>query len=325
MHYLITGGAGFIGSHLTERLLADGHRVTVLDDFSFGRRRNLQAVHRHASLRCEVGSVRDRKRVMSLVASADAVVHLAAVLGVERISARPLPSLLGNLEGSLAVLRAAGRHGRPLLLASTSEVYGSHADAATEAAAVRLGPTQDARWGYACAKAMDEWLALAYAAERALPVRIVRFFNVAGPRQRSQRGAVLPRFVRQALRGEALTVHGDGRQTRCFCHVRDAVEALVRLLHCDAALRQVVNLGSEFEVTIRDLAERVRVAAGAEVPITFVPRAEAPGRAADVERRVPDLGTLAALIGYVPSTPLDVIVGDVVAAMRRSLRPTGVR
>jgi UDP-glucose 4-epimerase len=179
MHYLITGGAGFIGSHLVERLLHDGECVTVLDDFSFGRRRNLAAVESHAAFRCAKGSVRDRKLVAALVAEADVVVHLAAVLGVERVSARPLPSLLGNLEGSLAVLRAAARHGRPLLLASSSEVYGPSARRVSEHAAVHLGPTRDRRWGYACAKAMDEWLALAYALERALPVRIVRFFNNA--------------------------------------------------------------------------------------------------------------------------------------------------
>ncbi|MEZ5965581.1 MAG: NAD-dependent epimerase/dehydratase family protein [Planctomycetota bacterium] len=322
MHYLITGGAGFLGSHLGERLLASGDRVTVLDDLSFGRRRNLAAVEGHAAFRCEVGSVRDRRRVDALVREADAVVHLAAVLGVERVSSRPLPSLLGNLEGSLAVLRAASRHGRPLMLASSSEVYGAAAAAACEDDAVRLGATTDPRWGYACAKAMDEWLAFAYAAERRLPVRVVRFFNVAGPRQRAERGAVVPRFVRQALRALPLTVHGDGQQTRSFCHVRDAVEALSRLLRTDAAVGQVVNVGSDAEVTILHLAETVRMLVGVDVPIAFVPRREALGRIADVARRVPDLRKLRELTGFLPSTPLAAIVGDVVAAMRRRPRVT---
>jgi len=319
MHYLITGGAGFIGSHLVERLSRDGHRVTVLDDLSFGRRRNLAGVSGRGGLQVVVGSARDRRLVTALLAEADAVVHLAAVIGVERVSARPLPALLGNLEASLAVLRAAARHGRPVLLASSSEVYGGQARGAAEDAPVRLGPTHDPRWGYACAKAMDEWLALAYAAEKALPVRIVRFFNVAGPRQRPARGAVLPRFARQALRGQPITVHGDGSQTRCFCHVRDAVEALVRLLGCERAAGQVVNVGSDAEVTILQLAERVREAAGSAAEIVFVPRDLAPGRRADVDCRVPDLEKLRSLTGYVPATPLAAVIADVIAALRAGL------
>lgn len=320
MHYLITGGAGFIGSHLADRLLRDGDRVTVFDDFSFGRRRNLAAARAHPEFACVQGSVRDRKLIAAHVARADVVVHLAAAIGVERVSARPLPSLLGNVEGSLAVLRAAARHERPVLMASSSEVYGPSARAVSEHAPVQLGPTQDARWGYAGAKAMDEWLALAYAQERALPVRIVRFFNIAGPRQRSERGAVLPRFVRQALRGEPLTVHGDGQHTRCFCHVHDAVDALARLLRCEAAAGEVVNVGSDHEVTILHLAQRVLALTQSSASIAFVPRTAARGRTADVIARVPDLTKLKNLTGVVPHTPLDAIVANVVQAMRATRR-----
>ncbi len=324
MHYLITGGAGFIGSHLADRLLAEGDRVTVLDDFSFGRRRNLAQARVHPAFACVVGSVRDAKLIERCVAEADSVVHLAATIGVERVSRRPLPALLGNLEGSLAVLRTAARRGRPVLMASSSEVYGVNASRAREDDPVHLGPTEDARWGYACAKAMDEWLAFAYAQERDLPVRIVRFFNVAGPRQRQARGAVLPRFVWQALRGLPLTVHGDGQQTRCFCHVRDAVEGLHRLLRNDAAIGEVVNIGSDAEVTILALAERVRAIVSADVPIAFIPRTQALGRRKDVQHRVPDLAKLEALAGFVPRTPLDEIVHDAVQVeqARRRAVPT---
>jgi UDP-glucose 4-epimerase len=321
MHYLITGGAGFLGSHLTDRLLADGARVTVLDDFSFGRRSNLAVARGYAGFRCVAGSAADAARVGRLVREADAVVHLAAAVGVERVSRRPLPSLLGNLAASLAVLRACSRHDRPVLLASTSEVYGVEAVAARELDAVRLGPTQDPRWGYACAKALDEWLALAHAQERGLPVRIVRFFNVAGPRQRRTRGAVLPRLAWQAVHGMPLTVHGDGRQTRSFCHVRDAIEGVVRLLHSAAAAGQVVNVGSEQEVTILRLAERVRTLAAADVPIASVPRGQVCGRAADVQRRVPDLTRLSELTGFRPATPLDVLVCDVLEEQRARRQP----
>jgi UDP-glucose 4-epimerase len=317
MHYLITGGAGFIGSHLSERLATMGARVTVLDDLSFGRRRNLHAAERHAGFRCVVGSVTDSALLRRLAADADAIVHLAAVIGVERVSRRPLPSLLGNLAGTLGVLRVAARRQLPVLLASSSEVYGQRAECAREDDAVCLGPTQDARWGYAGAKAMEEWLAFAYAQGRDLPVRIVRFFNVAGPRQRQARGAVIPRLVWQAVHGRPLRVHGDGQQTRCFCHVSDAVECLVRLLWTERARGEVVNVGSTQEVSILQLAERVRTLAGVDVPITFLPRAQAHGRGADVQRRLPDLGKLRALVEYEPSTPLDTIVRDVLRTHQR--------
>jgi UDP-glucose 4-epimerase len=319
MHYLITGGAGCIGSHLTERLLTAGARVTVLDDLSFGRRGNLAAVAGHPHFRFVRGSAASPRVVRPLVASVDSVVHLAATVGVTRVSEHALPSLLGNLGAGLTVLDAAARASRPVLLASSSEVYGMEARGARETDPVVLGPTQDPRWGYAAAKALDEWLALAHARERGLEVRIVRFFNVTGPRQRADGGSVLPRFVRQALRGKPLTVHGNGQQTRCFCHVRDAVRAVHELLLEPRARGEVVNIGSDREVSILALAQRVLAATGARAELALIPALEAEGRANDVRARVPDLTRLRDLIDFVPQFDLDHIIADVVNEQRARL------
>lgn len=319
MHYLITGGAGFLGSHLTERLLSSGAQVTVLDDLSFGRRSNLAAVAGHRAFRLVVGSASKPRVVRPLVAAVDRVVHLAATVGVTRVTTRALPSLLGNLGSGLTVLDAAARAGKPVLLASSSEVYGPMARDAVETDPVVLGPTQDPRWGYAAAKALDEWLAFAHARERGLEVRIVRFFNVAGPRQRAAGGSVLPRLVRQALRGQPLTVHGNGQQTRCFCHVRDAVRAVHALLDNPRARGEVVNIGSDREVSILGLAELVRAAVGSPAPIVHLPMLEVEGRALDVRHRAPDLARLRDLAGFVPRTDLAAIVDDVVAEQRALL------
>ncbi len=315
MHYLITGGAGFIGSHLTERLLSEGARVTVFDDLSTGRRQNLRAVADHPALAVHVASVRSARQVRAAMGSVHAVIHLAAAVGVDLVTQRPLQALLTNVEGSLHVLRAATDRGCPVLLASSSELYGTSTDRPSrEGDPLRLGPTQEPRWGYAAAKALDEWLALAHAQERGLDVRIVRFFNVAGPRQRGRYGMVLPRFARRALLGKPLRVHGDGSQTRCFCHVRDAVEAVHRLLRAPAAAGAVVNIGSDGEISVRDLAERVSALAGTGAPIRHVA-----ARADDVRRRVPDLRRLEALTGFRPATGLDELVQDVLADQRLRL------
>lgn len=315
MHYLITGGAGFIGSHLTERLLRDGARVTVFDDMSTGRVANLAGVAGHPRLQVQVASVRSPRKVRAAVAAADAVVHFAAAVGVDLVTRRPLRALLTNVEGSLNVLRAAADRRRPILLASSSELYGTGGDRPSrEEDPVRLGPTAEPRWGYAAAKALDEWLALAHAQETGLDVRVVRFFNVAGPRQRGRYGMVLPRFARRALLSRPLRVHGDGTQTRCFCHVRDAVEAVTRLLAHPAAAGAVVNVGSDREISVRELAERVSAMAGTAAPIRHVA-----ARTDDVRRRVPDLRRLVELTGFQPSTGLDELVADALEDQRQRL------
>ena len=311
---LVTGGAGFLGSHLAERLLADGDEVLVLDDLSTGRRTNLDGI----PVELHEGTALDPATVAPLVARADLVVHLAAAVGVRLIVERPVHTIVTNVEATRVVLDAAAGRGTPVLLASTSEVYGkSDAVPFREDADVSLGPTTQARWSYGCSKALDEWMALAYARERGLPVTVARFFNVVGPRQTGRYGMVLPTFARQALRGAPITVHGDGRQTRCFCHVRDAVEAVVRLSGTEAARGEVVNVGSDEEVSILALAERVRSAAASPSELVHVPYDEAYAEDfEDMRRRVPDLRKLELLTGFRPRTPLDAAVRDVLGAVR---------
>lgn len=319
--YLVTGGAGFIGSHLVERLLADGHSVTVLDDLSTGSLANLAAVSDHPRLGVERGSVLDRERVRALVAAAERVVHLAAVVGVRRVLERPLETLETNVDGTRRVLEAAAEGGTPVLLASSSEVYGDgQGGPSSELDPLRLGPTDRARWTYAGSKALDELWATAYRADRGLPVDVVRFFNVVGPRQVDRYGMALPTFVGQALRGEPLTVHGDGRQRRSFCHVADAVEALARLLARDPAGGLLVNVGSDREIEIGALAELVRLATGTRAPVVHVAYAEAYGEHfADVRRRLPDLERLVATTGWRPAIPLERTIADVIEDRRRAL------
>jgi len=315
---LLTGGAGFIGSHLAERLAARGERVLVLDDFSTGRRSNLASLEGRPGFELFEGSALDAELVRHLAARADGILHLAAAVGVRRIVERPVETIVTNVEATHVVLEAAARRRTPVLFASTSEVYGkSVAVPFREDADVSLGPTTRSRWSYACSKALDEWLALAYRAERGVPVRIARLFNVVGPRQTGRYGMVLPRLAGQALRGEPLTVFGDGRQTRSFAHVRDAVDALVALLDEPRAEGEVVNVGSDEEVSILGLAERVRAAAGSSSEIVLVPYDEAYTEGfEDMHRRVPDLAKLEQLLGFRPRTPVDEAIRDVLAAQR---------
>ncbi|MEM7309216.1 MAG: NAD-dependent epimerase/dehydratase family protein [Planctomycetota bacterium] len=318
---LVTGGAGFLGSHLAERLLAEGVRVLALDDLSTGVRANVAALEERPDFELTVASAMDAEVVERLVGQVDGVVHLAAAVGVKRIVDRPVSTIVTNVEATRVVLEAAAERGVPVLLASTSEVYGkSDAVPFREDADVSLGATTRSRWSYACSKALDEWLALAYRRERGVPVRICRFFNVVGPRQVGRYGMVLPSFARQALRGEPLTVYGDGRQSRCFAHVHDVVDAVVRLLRCPAAEGEVVNVGSDVETTILALAERVRDAAGSSAEIMLVPYEEAYAEGfEDMRRRVPDLSKLRELVGFEPRTSLDEIVADVLASQREAL------
>jgi UDP-glucose 4-epimerase len=315
---LLTGGAGFLGSHLAERLVARGERVLALDDLSTGRRANVAALEGQPGFELFIGSALDAELVRHLAARADGVLHLAAAVGVRRIVERPVETIVTNVEATRVVLEAAARRGTPVLLTSTSEVYGkSDAVPFREDADVSLGTTTRSRWSYACSKALDEWLAFAYRAERGVPVRIARLFNVVGPRQTGRYGMVLPALAGQALRGEPLTVFGDGRQTRSFAHVRDAVESLVSLLDAPRAEGEVVNVGSDEEVSILELAQRVRDAAGSRSEIVLVPYDEAYAEGfEDMRRRVPDLSKLERLAGFRPRTPLDDAIRDVLEALR---------
>jgi UDP-glucose 4-epimerase len=315
---LITGGAGFIGSHLAEALLARGDKVTALDDLSTGSVSNVQHLRDSPDFSLRVGSCLDKPLVAELVDLADVTVHLAAAVGVRLIVERPVHTIETNVRATEVVLEAAARKGRKVLVASTSEVYGKSAKVPFhEDDDISLGPTSHSRWAYACSKALDEWLAFAYEREKDLPIIIARFFNTVGPRQTGRYGMVLPTFVSQALAGEPLTVFGDGKQARCFGHVQDAVRAVLLLLDSPGAVGEVFNIGSTEEVTIVALAERVKAAVGSDSPIEIIPYAEAYAEGfEDMPRRIPDVAKLEALTGYKPETPLSRIIEDTIADRR---------
>ena len=309
-HFIVTGGAGFIGSHLVERLLSEGHRVTVIDDLSTGRTENLGGVAHHPDLRLIPAKVSDCRDLPAIVSSAQAVYHLAAAVGVELVVTSPVHTIRTNLEETEAVLEAASANHIPVLLTSTSEVYGkSQKPVFSEDDDLLIGPPNLARWSYACSKLMDEFLAMAYARERGLPVVIARLFNTVGPRQTGRYGMVLPRFITAARTGQPLKVYGDGKQTRCFCYVADAVEALIRIQNCDAARGQVINIGGTEEVSIGKLAEIVVELVGSASVIEHVPYSEAytPGFE-DMLRRKPVIDKLRRLTGLEPKTSLHDII-----------------
>ncbi|HSE50542.1 MAG TPA: NAD-dependent epimerase/dehydratase family protein [Gemmatimonadales bacterium] len=323
MKVFITGGAGFIGSHLATRFLDRGDRVLLLDDLSTGSMDNLAHLAGREGFEYRIGSALDVPLVTECLDRCDATVHLAAAVGVRLIVERPVHTIETNIRATEVVLAAAAKKQKPVLLASTSEVYGKSAKIPfAEEDDLQLGPTTHSRWAYACSKALDEWLGLAYYREKQVPVTVVRFFNTVGPRQTGRYGMVLPNFAAQALTGEPITVYGDGSQSRCFGHVRDAVEALLRLLATPASVGEVFNVGSDEEVTILRLAEMVREAAGSRSEIRLVPYAEAYAEGfEDMQRRVPDLAKLERTIGFRPRTPLATIITDVVADQRARLDP----
>lgn len=320
MRVLITGGAGFIGSHLAERLLAAGDRVVVLDDLSTGSMTNIAHLVGRPDFAHRIGSVTDAPLVAELVDVCDVTVHLAAAVGVQLIIDQPTATIETNVRGTEVVLGAAARKKKLCVIASTSEVYGKASKVPfSEDDDVSLGPTTHSRWAYACSKALDEWLALAYVREKKLPVVVVRLFNTVGPRQIGRYGMVLPRFADQALAGQPITVFGSGEQARCFCHVLDSVEAIARLMKTETAVGEVVNIGNDHEITIGDLAERVRTAAGSKSDIVRIPYDVAYAKGfEDMERRVPDIRKLARLTGFRPEITLSRIIDDVVYDRRRA-------
>jgi UDP-glucose 4-epimerase len=323
MHTVITGGAGFIGSHLADHLIEAGDTVTVLDDFSTGSPANLAQSVAHPRLRIIEGSVLDRDLVKSIVSDAQRVLHLAAAVGVRRIIDEPLKSLRTNVHGTENVLDAVLDSDAIVVLASTSEIYGKNtADRLSEDSDRILGSPLTSRWSYAAAKGIDEAFAHAYWRELGVRVAIARMFNTVGPRQTGRYGMVVPNLVGQALRGEPLTVFGDGLQTRCFSYVGDIVPALVRLSEEPAALGQAFNLGGAQEISILELAERTIELLDSRSGIEFVPYTEAYGEGfEDMRRRVPDNSRAAAVLGFEPRTGLDEIIVKVAAGLRTATIP----
>jgi UDP-glucose 4-epimerase len=309
-HVLVTGGAGFIGSHLVERLLSEGRRVVVVDDLSTGSLENLRLVANEPRLTVVTSSISTWAGLPGCMAGAGYVYHLAAAVGVELVVTSPIHTLETNLHETEVLLKAAEKNRTPILLASTSEVYGkSQKEGFSEEDDLLIGPPHQARWGYACSKLMDEFLAMAYARERGLPITVARLFNTVGPRQTGRYGMVLPRFIEAARNGRALRVYGDGKQTRCFCYVSDTVEALCRLELCNAARGHVFNVGGTEEVSILDLAQRVLRLLGSTGPIEMIPydEAYAPGFE-DMRRRKPMVTKLKQFTGFTPETSLDEII-----------------
>ena len=309
-HVLVTGGAGFIGSHLVERLLTDGKFVVVIDDCSTGSLANLQAVRAHPALRVVEAKVSECPELREIVGGSESIYHLAAAVGVDLILKSGIETIKTNLHETESILEAAHEFGVPFLMTSTSEVYGKSAKPVfSEEDDLLIGPPHFSRWSYACSKLMDEFLALAYGKEKQLPVTIARLFNTVGPRQTGQYGMVLPRFISAAKKGEPLRVFGDGKQTRCFCFVQDTVEALVRLQNCPGARGEVFNIGSSEEISIGELAELILKSTGSRSPIEFIDydKAYAPGFE-DMLRRKPVLDKLKRQIGFIPTTSLRQII-----------------
>jgi UDP-glucose 4-epimerase len=319
MRALITGGAGFIGSHLSERLLDSGHQVLLLDNLSTGSMENISHLKGRPGFEYFIDTVENEGLLAELIDRSEVVFHFAAAVGVKLIVEQPVYTIETNVHGTEVVLKHANKKKKLVVIASTSEVYGKSEQVPfREDSDLVLGPTPKHRWAYACSKAIDEFLALAYWKERKLPVIIVRFFNTVGPRQTGQYGMVIPNFVRQALAGEPITVFGDGTQSRSFTHVADVVDALLKLVVEPKAIGQVINIGNIEEVTIRRLAERVRELANSTSSIKLVPYDEAyESGFEDMPRRVPDLTKAEKMIGYKPRHTLDDILVQVIDYFRR--------
>ena len=318
MKYLITGGAGFVGSHLTDALLSRGDSVVVLDNLSTGSAVNLSGVVDHPNFSMVTGSILDAGVVESAVAGVDHVLHLAAALGVFNIVDKPLESLMTNIRGTEVVLEAVRKFDKPLFLTSTSEIYGKNSSGPLNEESDRIvGSPLKSRWSYSEAKAIDESFAYFYHLEYGMPVRIVRLFNTVGPRQVGQWGMVVPRFVAAAIANETLKVYGTGLQSRCFCHVNDAVGGMIKVIDSDKSIGQVYNVGNNTELSILDLAKKVIDVTGSSSKIEMVDYATAYGAGfEDMERRVPDIGKMKREMNWEPALSLDQIISDIAAHMR---------
>jgi UDP-glucose 4-epimerase len=328
MRALITGGAGFIGSHLAEWLLTRGDEVVAIDDLSTGGMDNIAHLKSHARFTYHIDSVLNRPLMAELVDHCDMVFHLAAAVGVQLIVENPVRTITTNISGTEVVLQMAAKKRRKVLLTSTSEVYGKRTDVPfREGDDLLMGPPNKRRWSYACSKAIDEFLALAYWDEYQVPVVIARLFNTVGPRQTGRYGMVIPRFAEQALTGAPITVYGDGRQSRCFGYVGDVVRVLAGLAEAPAAVGEIINVGNDEEVTIVDLAGRIKEQTQSASDIVMVPYDVAYARGfEDMQRRVPDLSKLSRLLGDRPRTPLDEILAAVIRdAQARRQRGDGRR
>lgn len=314
MKILVTGGAGFIGSHLTESLLSDGHEVTVFDNLSTGNKANLRAVKNHKKLNFIKGSVLDLRALTPLVKKTDQIYHLAAAVGVKVVVEKPLESLIANLDGTKNILELAESRGCPVLIASTSEVYGKNPNIPFAEDADRVyGSVYRERWGYALSKAVDEFMGLQYWRERKLPTVIVRFFNTTGPRQSSMYGMVIPTFVAQALANKPLKIHGDGKQFRSFGHVSDVVWGVKNLLNSPKAYGEIFNLGANEPITINELAKKIKTMTGSKSKIIHIPYAKAYNKNfEDMRGRVPDISKAKKIVGYDPAYSLNDILASTI-------------
>jgi len=319
MNFLVTGGAGFIGSHLCERLISDGHTVTAIDNFSTGRASNLTSLKAIDQFTLVEGSILDAAVLNPLIKTADYVFHLAAAVGVFNIVNNPLESLLTNIRGTENILESAYATKTPVFLTSSSEVYGKNiSDSLKESDDRVLGSPVTLRWSYSEAKAIDESLAYAYFVEKQLETRIVRFFNTVGPRQLGAYGMVVPRFVKAALSNEPITIYGDGNQTRCFAHVFDVIDAVIAIAFAENTVGKVINIGNDYEISINDLAKKILDETGSKSEIVYVPYAEAYGDGfEDMERRVPNIDLINQLVGWKPQRDLSTMISDISDDMKK--------
>jgi UDP-glucose 4-epimerase len=306
MNMLITGGAGFIGSHLAERLLKDGHNVVVIDNLSTGSLRNIESFRSEPEFDFIEGDIRDAQLIEASVKQCDVIFHLAAAVGVNLIAEDPVHTIETNIGGTEVVLNVANRFGKKILIASSSEVYGkSEAASFREDDDIVLGNTTLSRWSYACSKAIDEFLGLAFYQQFGLKVVIARFFNTVGPRQTGRYGMVVPRFIERALKNKPIVIYGTGQQSRCFCYVEDVVEAVIRLMNCEEAVGKVYNIGSDEEITIESLADRIIRMTDSKSKKEFISYEQAYGRPIeDMMRRVPSLERIKKMVGWVPKRSL---------------------
>jgi UDP-glucose 4-epimerase len=324
MKILITGGAGFIGSHLADKLISEGHEITVIDDLSTGRYSNIAHLEENAAFRLIIDTVLDAKLMEELVKDSDRVYHMASAVGVRLIMEQPVKTIETIFHGTDVVLGKCAKYRKRVLIPSTSEVYGKGISVPfREEDDLLTGATDKHRWAYACAKTLDEFLALAHFKETRLPVVVTRLFNTVGPRQTGQYGMVVPRFVEAALKNEPIEVHGEGTQSRCFGHVADVVEGLTAMMEAPTCFGEVLNLGSDVEVSINDLAKRAIELTGSSSEIRYIPYAEAYGEGfEDMRRRVPSIEKAKRLIGYQPTRTLDDIINDVAAVLRSPAQTT---